>query len=207
MQAIYGDDFIVGEASATLLAKRNLKITFFLETQSAAVSAPWLGRAETAQLVADLPEDGLFAVATEIMARLDGFADDEHESNQQHEDEVEKSPPPAWVESEAIKDRKSKFVAFAGKCETRAEAMRFIKAVRMKTNGCTHAIAAFDCGGECYRDDDGEGGAGDALLHLLEVLKIRNAVVVVARWYGGIKLGGDRFKRICEVAKMSLLQL
>ncbi|EDO28189.1 predicted protein, partial [Nematostella vectensis] len=35
-------------------------------------------------------------------------------------------------------------------------------------------------------DDDGESAAGSRLLHLLEILQVKNVVVVVSRWYGGI---------------------
>jgi putative IMPACT (imprinted ancient) family translation regulator len=62
-----------------------------------------------------------------------------------------------------------------------------------------------------FRDDDGETGAGDKLLYLLERMEVTNTLVVVTRWYGGIQLGPDRFKHITGVAKQvpnaSLLQL
>jgi len=55
------------------------------------------------------------------------------------------------------------------------------------------------------RDDEGEGGAGDKLLYLLERAGVTNLVVIVTRWYGGIMLGPDRFKHIVNVAQ-TLLQ-
>ena len=55
-------------------------------------------------------------------------------------------------------------------------------------------------------DDDGESAAGQRLLHLLHLLNIHNAVVVVSRWYGGIKLGPDRFKHINNAARDLLVQ-
>ncbi len=44
-------------------------------------------------------------------------------------------------------------------------------------------------------------GAGDKLLFMMARMDVRNAVVVVSRWYGGIQLGPDRFKHINNVAK------
>ena len=38
-------------------------------------------------------------------------------------------------------------------------------------------------------DDDGEDAAGGRLLHLLQILDAKNVLVIVSRWYGGIKLG------------------
>ena len=53
-------------------------------------------------------------------------------------------------------------------------------------------------------DDDGEDAAGGRLLHLLQILDIKNTVVVVSRWFGGVKLGPARFTHINNAARMLL---
>mmetsp|Transcript_1602 Transcript_1602/g.4545 ORF Transcript_1602/g.4545 Transcript_1602/m.4545 type:complete len:328 (+) Transcript_1602:46-1029(+) len=53
-------------------------------------------------------------------------------------------------------------------------------------------------------DDDGEAAAGGRLLHMLQAVKARNCVVVVSRWYGGVKLGPSRFAIINNVARQLL---
>ncbi|XP_078462604.1 protein IMPACT isoform X1 [Lampetra planeri] len=55
-------------------------------------------------------------------------------------------------------------------------------------------------------DDDGETAAGGRLLHLLQILDVRDAVVVVSRWYGGVMLGPDRFKHINNCARGVLVE-
>ncbi|GJE88921.1 YigZ family protein [Phanerochaete sordida] len=53
----------------------------------------------------------------------------------------------------------------------------------------------------------GESGAGERLERLLELssdCKGRSVVLVVYRWYGGVKLGSDRWKCISSVAKEAL---
>ncbi|XP_059923907.1 protein IMPACT isoform X3 [Gadus macrocephalus] len=55
-------------------------------------------------------------------------------------------------------------------------------------------------------EDDGETAAGGRLLHLLQILDVRNVMVVVSRWYGGILLGPDRFKHINNCARGVLVQ-
>ncbi|XP_015426028.1 PREDICTED: protein IMPACT isoform X1 [Myotis davidii] len=55
-------------------------------------------------------------------------------------------------------------------------------------------------------DDDGETAAGGRLLHLMEVLNVRNVLVVVSRWYGGVLLGPDRFKHINNCARSILVE-
>lgn len=39
-----------------------------------------------------------------------------------------------------------------------------------------------------------------------QILDVRNAVVVVSRWYGGILLGPDRFKHINNCARNILVE-
>lgn len=54
------------------------------------------------------------------------------------------------------------------------------------------------------QNDGGEGGSGDRLARLLELSLCENVIVVVSRWYGGVPLGNDRWKRISDVAKQAL---
>lgn len=42
--------------------------------------------------------------------------------------------------------------------------------------------------------------------HLSQILDVQNVMVVVSRWYGGILLGPDRFKHICNCARAILVQ-
>ncbi|GAX78693.1 hypothetical protein CEUSTIGMA_g6131.t1 [Chlamydomonas eustigma] len=53
-------------------------------------------------------------------------------------------------------------------------------------------------------DDDGESAAGGRLLHLLQVTDVRNVVVVVSRWFGGVLLGPSRFSFINNTARQLL---
>ncbi|PNH10122.1 Protein IMPACT-B [Tetrabaena socialis] len=53
-------------------------------------------------------------------------------------------------------------------------------------------------------DDDGETAAGGRLLHLLQAADVRNVVVVVSRWYGGVKMGPARFTVINNTARVQL---
>ena len=41
-------------------------------------------------------------------------------------------------------------------------------------------------------------------MHLLNMMSVKNCVVVVSRWYGGILLGPARFKHINNVARKEL---
>lgn len=49
--------------------------------------------------------------------------------------------------------------------------------------------------------DDGESGAGMVILRMMEREKIKDHVIIVTRWYGGKKLGGDRFRRVQDATR------
>eukprot|EP00198_Chlamydomonas_reinhardtii_P003848 XP_001693184.1 predicted protein [Chlamydomonas reinhardtii] len=56
-------------------------------------------------------------------------------------------------------------------------------------------------------DDDGETAAGGRLLHLLQAADVRNVVVVVSRWFGGVLMGPGRFTAINNTARVLLEQM
>ena len=55
--------------------------------------------------------------------------------------------------------------------------------------------------------DDGESGAGMVILRMLEREGMQDHLVVVTRWYGGKKLGGDRFRRVQDAVRVYLDEL
>ena len=55
-------------------------------------------------------------------------------------------------------------------------------------------------------DDDGETAAGGRLLRQMQMMGVWDVLVVVSRWYGGVKLGPARFGIICGVAREALVE-
>lgn len=113
----------------------------------------------------------------------------------------------------AITDRRSTFQPHLASVVTPRQVKMVLEKLyeNKKIASATHNIYAYriycedknsflqDC------EDDGETAAGGRLLHLLQILDVRNVLVVVSRWYGGILLGPDRFKHINNCAR-SILQ-
>ena len=54
------------------------------------------------------------------------------------------------------------------------------------------------------KNDDGEAGAGMVILRMLEREGLQDHVIVVTHWYGGTKLGGDRFRRVQDCVRAYL---
>ncbi|GFQ83868.1 protein IMPACT [Trichonephila clavata] len=118
---------------------------------------------------------------------------------------------PTVYHGETIVDRKSVFQGHAATVTSVEQAKKVL--IELKRNkkivNATHNIMAYritndtnliiqDC------DDDGESRGGSTLLHLLQISDVKNVIVVVSRWYGGIHLGSDRFKHISNAARMVL---
>nr|WP_168797733.1 YigZ family protein [Aliishimia ponticola] len=66
--------------------------------------------------------------------------------------------------------------------------------------------AVLSAGGP-IKADDGEGGAGMVILRVLEREGLKDHLVIVTRWYGGRKLGGDRFRHVQSCVSEYLAQL
>lgn len=98
-----------------------------------------------------------------------------------------------------LTDRGSKYAVSGSRAEDRAEAEAFVKKLcrKKKFAKATHntwAVILPD--GTQIKNDDGESGAGMVILRMLERQDILGEVVVVTRWYGGVHLGGDRFRHV-----------
>jgi len=98
-----------------------------------------------------------------------------------------------WRHEEDI--RKSRFLAQAASVGSAAEALAFVETVGDAT--ATHNCWAYRIG-DAYRfNDDGEPGgtAGRPMLQAIDGQGCDRVVVVVTRWYGGIKLGAGGLAR------------
>lgn len=95
--------------------------------------------------------------------------------------------------SEDIK--KSRFLAQAAPVQTAEQALAFVRQVG--DAAATHNCWAYRIGQDYRFNDDGEPGgtAGRPILQAIEGQGIDRAVVVVTRWYGGIKLGAGGLVR------------
>ncbi|KAJ3289478.1 hypothetical protein HDU79_004014 [Rhizoclosmatium sp. JEL0117] len=105
---------------------------------------------------------------------------------------------------EVLLDRKSRFQAHIARASSLEDVEWVLQEVKSfpKSANATHQMVAYRfASGDSNRDDDGEGGAGDRMLHLLERMNQTDIVAVVTRWFGGIHLGPDRFKDITGVLK------
>ncbi|MBR5504560.1 MAG: YigZ family protein [Methanobrevibacter sp.] len=120
----------------------------------------------------------------------------------------------------SIDIKKSQFICRLFPAQNEKEAKEIISEISEKYKDATHNCTAYVVSdGEGY-DDDGEPGgtAGRPMLNVLKKNEIENAVAVVTRYFGGIKLGAGGLVRaysksvleclaIAEIVEMELYEL
>ena len=91
--------------------------------------------------------------------------------------------------------RHSRFLAHAASVDTAADALEFL--ARVADPDATHNCWAYRVGSAYRSSDDGEpaGTAGRPILSAIEGQGCDQVMVVVTRWYGGIKLGAGGLVR------------
>ncbi|WP_435229728.1 YigZ family protein [Pseudopelagicola sp. nBUS_20] len=109
-----------------------------------------------------------------------------------------------------VSDRGSKYAVSGGKVTDQSEAVAFLKLLKRdkkfaKATHNTWAVLTTD--GNRLKGDDGESGAGMVILRMLERANVKDQIIVVTRWYGGTKLGGDRFRRVQDCVRAYLEEL
>ncbi len=105
---------------------------------------------------------------------------------------------------------KSRFIGYAMPIKSEEEALEFIETISKKHYDATHNVHAYVFGEDSNIqrfNDDGEpsGTAGIPALEILKKENLRNVVVVVTRYFGGVKLGaGGLIRAYAKGAKIGV---
>lgn len=105
---------------------------------------------------------------------------------------------------------KSRFIGYAKPIENEEEALEFIEKIKTRHRDATHNVYAYALGKNSNVQrfsDDGEpsGTAGVPALEVIKKENLRNVVVVVTRYFGGIKLGaGGLIRAYTQGSKIGL---
>lgn len=106
--------------------------------------------------------------------------------------------------------QKSRFIAYTSHVETETEARDFVAAIKKKHFDARHNCSAWVLGADSSQqksNDDGEPGgtAGNPILEAIKQHGLTNVVVVVTRYFGGIKLGaGGLIRAYSHTASLGL---
>jgi len=110
------------------------------------------------------------------------------------------------------KEKMSKFLSFAEPCTSAQEALDIVKLYRNEYCDARHCCWAYMLGPERkdYRsNDDGEpsGTAGKPILGQINSFGLTNLVVIVVRYFGGIKLGTSGLIEAYRIAAQEALSV
>jgi len=91
--------------------------------------------------------------------------------------------------------KKSRFIGYVKPISNEKEALEFIEKIQTKHRDATHNVYAYITGQNANTQrfsDDGEpsGTAGVPALEVIKKEGLKDVVVVVTRYFGGVKLGG-----------------
>ena len=122
-----------------------------------------------------------------------------------------KKPTNTFTQFEKIiEDRGSRYSVTTGKVQSREDIKTFLKTLKKnkKYAKATHNTwaARLTHEGAIYetKNDDGETGAGMVILRIMQKENITDCIICVTRWFGGVKLQGDRFKHLQDSTKYAI---
>lgn len=104
--------------------------------------------------------------------------------------------------------KKSKFYSKAYEVNTKEDCEKILLELKKEHKKATHICYAYVLSNTAKFCDDGEpsGTAGRPILNVLEKKKISNMMVVVIRYFGGVKLGAGGLVRAYSKAASSALK-
>ena len=108
-----------------------------------------------------------------------------------------------------IEIKKSKFTGYTYFCENVESATQILKNLKVLHKKATHVCYAYVINSNEKASDDGEpqGTAGVPILDVIKKQKLNNVLVVVVRYFGGVKLGAGGLVRAYSETASSTIEL
>ena len=103
--------------------------------------------------------------------------------------------------------KKSKFIAYYYELDDTNDIKIIIDELKKEHKKAKHIVYAYKFGNTAGKTDDKEpsGTAGLPLYNLLDVNNLNNKMIVVVRYFGGIKLGAGPLMRAYKNAGVSVI--
>ncbi len=95
------------------------------------------------------------------------------------------------LKKETIEIKKSKFIGIAYQVDSATEVEMILKELKREHKKARHIPYAYKIGTLAKKSDDKEPGntAGSPIYNIIEKKKLDHILIVVIRYFGGIKLG------------------
>ncbi|WP_321325491.1 YigZ family protein [Thiomicrorhabdus sp.] len=113
-----------------------------------------------------------------------------------------------------IEIKKSRFIAYAKGIQDRAQGMAWLEQIKAEFPDARHHCWAYllgnpNCAANAGMGDDGEpsGTAGKPILNVLNHKGIGDVMIIVVRYFGGIKLGAGGLTRAYGQAAQAVMEV
>lgn len=123
-------------------------------------------------------------------------------------------PIPAEQSVAEVVIKKSRFIAYARHIVSRETGMAWLEEIKAEYPDARHHCWAYligdpSCATNAGMGDDGEpsGTAGKPILNVLNHKKIGDVMIIVVRYFGGIKLGAGGLTRAYSQAAQAVMEI
>lgn len=123
-------------------------------------------------------------------------------------------PIPTQQTVAEIEIKKSRFIAYAKGINTREEGMKWLEEIKAQYPDARHHCWAYlignpKCAANAGMGDDGEpsGTAGKPILNVLNHKGVGDVMIIVVRYFGGIKLGAGGLTRAYGQAAQAVMEV
>lgn len=101
------------------------------------------------------------------------------------------------VVSNTITIKKSEFITLINKIVSEDDAILDLELINKRFSDATHICYAYVVNNKekCFDDNEPSGTAGKPILNVIKQKKLTNVLVVVIRYFGGVKLGAGGLVR------------
>lgn len=113
-----------------------------------------------------------------------------------------------------IEIKKSRFIAYAQHIETREAGMAWLETIKKEYPDARHHCWAYlignpSCASNAGMGDDGEpsGTAGKPILNVLQHKMVGDVMIIVVRYFGGVKLGAGGLTRAYGQAAQAVMEI
>lgn len=123
-------------------------------------------------------------------------------------------PVPAQQARAEIEIKKSRFIAYARQIASRETGMAWLEEIKAEYPDARHHCWAYlignpACASNAGMGDDGEpsGTAGKPILNVLQHKGVGDVMIIVVRYFGGIKLGAGGLTRAYGQAAQAVMEV
>ena len=108
-----------------------------------------------------------------------------------------------------IEIKKSRFITYLYELDDETKVDNIIKSIKEEHNKARHVVYVYKINNSGKINDDGEpkGTAGTPIFNVIEKNNLDNIIIIVVRYFGGIKLGAGGLFRAYSKSAAEIIKI